>query len=165
MGVLSQFAEYSGYEYSSTNDADPAVAAAVYAGAMLFMLFAIVIGFVVHAFLLGRVFQKAGVEQWKAWVPVYNTWVTLELGKQQGFWAILALIPIVQIVAAVFIIIAMYEIGLKFSKSGAFVLLAIFIPTVWLIWLAFDSSKWQGKKVATAGSAPTTTKNKPESTE
>lgn len=164
MSLLSQFAQYSGYtDYTYTShssDVDPAVAAAIFGGIMFFTLIFIAIMYVVHAFLLGRIFKKAGVEQWKAWVPVYNTWVLLELGGQQGFWAILAFIPFVNIVAAVFAIIAMYEIGLKLQKSGAFVILAIFLPTVWMIWLAFDSSTWKGKKVAAATATPKTKKTK-----
>ena len=73
--------------------------------------------------------------------------------------AVLVLFGILIIV--IFIIIAMYEIGLKLGKSGAFVLLAIFVPIVWMIWLAFDSSTWPGKKaVATAGAAKAATTKK-----
>lgn len=161
MSLLSQFAQYSTYDdaYAAPSDADPAVAAAVFAGFMFFMFIFILLAYVIHAFLLGRIFQKAGVEQWKAWVPVYNNWVLLELGGQQGFWAVLMFIPFINIVSAIFVIIAMYEVGLKLGKSGAFVLLAIFLPTVWMIWLAFDSSKWSGKKaVAPAGTVKATAK-------
>ena len=119
-------------------------------GMLLFvMLFALVFGvamYIIFALLMGRIFKKAGVESWKAWVPVYNNWVLLELGGQQGFWAVLALVPVVNIVAAIFIYIAMHNIGLKLGKEGAFVLLAIFLPVVWLIWLAVDSSTWKGKQ-------------------
>lgn len=152
MSVLSQFAQYYDYTYDAptTTETDPAVAAAIIGGVVMFTLVAVIISYVIYAFLLGRIFQKAGVEQWKAWVPVYNTWVMLELGGQQGFWAVLAFIPFVNIVSLVFMYMAMYEIGLKLDKQGAFVLLAIFLPIVWLIWLAFDGSKWKGKKPVAA---------------
>ena len=58
----------------------------------------------------------------------------------------LALVPIVNIASMVFMYIAMYNIGLKFGKEGAFILWAIFVPIVWYIWLAVDQSKWQGEK-------------------
>jgi len=122
------------------------------AGLFLFMLFFVLIIsvalYAVHAFLLGKIFTKAGVPAWKAWVPVYNSWVTLELGGQQGFWAVLALVPVVNIVSVVFLYIAMYNIGLKLGKEGTFVLLAIFLPLVWYIWLAVDGSTWKGKHAA-----------------
>ncbi|MCL1876792.1 hypothetical protein FWF74_02055 [Candidatus Saccharibacteria bacterium] len=51
-----------------------------------------------NAFLLGRVFKKAGVPAWKAWVPYYNGWKMLQLGGYSGAWA---LMPFVTIAASV----------------------------------------------------------------
>ncbi|HRJ06135.1 MAG TPA: DUF5684 domain-containing protein [Candidatus Saccharibacteria bacterium] len=142
-----------GYYYYSQNDyngtLDPAVATAI----MLGTLFFAIVAYVVTAIFLSMVFKKAGVEGWKAWVPVYNTWVLLELGDKPGWISLLSLggiIPFVgfipAIVAAVFIYMAMYTVGLKFGKSGAFVLLAIFLPLVWVIWLAVDKTAvWKGQ--------------------
>lgn len=142
--------DYYDSSYSSSYDADPAVAAAAFGFFMLMTLVFAAIAYVVTALLLSRIFKKAGVESWKAWVPVYNSWVLLELGDQKGFWAVLAFVPVVNIVAAVFMYIAMYNIGLKLGKGGEFVLWAIFLPIVWLIWLAVDDSKWNKKAVKTA---------------
>jgi hypothetical protein len=158
MNIVSLFAETTSYDstyYTTSTGADAATSAAAAMGIILFALVFALIAYVVFALLLSRIFKKAGVERWKAWVPVYNSWVMLELGGQKGFWAVLALVPIVNIVSAVFMYIAMYNIGLKLGKDGAFVLLAIFLPIVWLIWLAVDSSTWKGAPVAAqAGSAP-----------
>jgi hypothetical protein len=120
---------------------------------ILFILIFVLAAYAIQAFLLGRIFAKAGEKPWKAWVPIYNNWVMLELGGQQGFWAVLTVVPVVNIVSMVFMIIAMYHIGLKLGKEGAFVLLAIFIPIVWLIWLAVDGSTWKGKHVAQTAAA------------
>jgi small-conductance mechanosensitive channel len=155
------FAQYYDYSYQSTDAAsnvDGAAMAAVFGGLFLFTIFIAVLSYVIFAFLLGRIFKKAGVEAWKAWVPIYNNWVMLELGGQQGLWAVLVFVPLLNIVAAVFMFIAMYHIGLKLGKSGAFVLFAIFLPIVWLVWLAVDDSKWAGKKTE----AKATTKNTEE---
>jgi hypothetical protein len=51
--------------------------------------------------------------------------------------------------------IAQYRIGLKLGKPGAFVLLAIFLPLVWYVWLACDDSKWSETPGA-ATATPTT---------
>lgn len=132
------------------------VSAGAVAAVLLFALFFIVVIYVIMALLLGRIFKKAGVPSWKAWVPFYNNWTLLELGEQHGFWAVLAIIPIINIVSTVFMFIAMYNIGLKLGKQGAFVLWAIFIPIVWYIWLAVDSSTWNGpSKEATPPTTPT----------
>lgn len=136
-------------DYQMTGNEDPGIALAVFFGMLGIFLFAIVISYVIYAVLLSRIFKKAGVEEWAAWVPIYNMWKTLELGGQQGFWAVLAFIPIINIVSLVFTYIALYHIGRKLGKEDWFVLLAIFFPLVWLIWLAFDDSKWQKATKAT----------------
>lgn len=150
MSILSLFGQASDYEYtpydystSTTTTYDEATPA-VMAGLLIVYLIAIVAIYVITSLSLSRIFKKAGVEGWKAWVPFYNNWVMLELGGQQGFWAVLMIVPLVNIAAGIFTLIAMYHIGLKLGKSGAFVLLAIFLPLVWYIWLAVDKSTWEG---------------------
>lgn len=158
MGILTQVAhaghvhETQTTTYTASNG-DGAVAMIALGFLGLFMIFVLLLSYVVTSFLLGRIFKKAGVDQWIAWVPIYNSWKLLELGGQQGFWAVLALVPVVNIVSAIFMYIAMYNIGLKLQKEGWFVLLAIFVTPVWLIWLAFDSSTWNEK----GGPAPAKT--------
>lgn len=148
LSFISQTAQYYN-DYNSYVDPSSSSSTELPAGVavamVLMMLVFIVVIYALHAYFLGRIFKKAGVESWKAWVPVYNSWVMLELGGQPGFWAVLAIIPLVNIASAVFMYIAMYHIGLKLGKEGAFVLLAIFLPIVWMIWLAMDSSTWQGQ--------------------
>lgn len=161
MNLFAQYYNYSdGYETSeiASTNLDTAATLAITSGMIFFILVFALIGYAVSAYLLSRIFKKAGVEGWKAWVPVYNNWVTLEIGGQQGLWAVLMFIPVINIVSVVFLFIAMYQIGLKLGKSGAFVLLAIFLPIVWLIWLAFDDSKWQGKKPVASQKPATETK-------
>ena len=133
------------YPTTHATSMDPANAAAV-GVVFLFLIVLVIISYAISAYLLSRIFKKAGVEQWRAWVPVYNYWKLLQLGDQQGFWAILSIFPFVGIVSAIFIYIAMYKIGKKLGKEDWFVLIAIFLPIVWLIWLGFDDSKWQSDK-------------------
>lgn len=162
--MLIQLAQ-SSYDYTyTTTSGSSAAAPAVTAGIILFGLIVTVIAYVVTALLLGRIFKKAGIASWIAWVPFYNQWKFLEIGGQQGFWAILLILPIVQYVSIVFIYISMYNVGLKLGKSSAFVVLGIFLPIVWYIWLAVDDSKWNdslGKPsmaVEHSGAAPTAAK-------
>lgn len=134
---------------SQLSDAElAAIAGAVF----LFIIVIALTSYVITSWLLGRIFKKAGVKQWIAWVPIYNVWKLLELGNQQGFWAVLAIIPPVNIISAVFTYIAMYHIGKKLGKEDWFVILAIFLPIIWLIWLAFDDSKWPAKDTPKASS-------------
>ena len=137
-----QFAETTPYYTTTTTGVDETTAAAFTVGIVLFTLLISLASYIVTAIFLGKIFKKAGIASWIAWVPFYNTWKLLEIGGQPGFWSVLAIVPIVNYVSAVFMYIAMYNIGLKLGKSGAFVLLAIFIPIVWIIWLAVDKSTW-----------------------
>ena len=116
------------------------------AGLFFFVFFiALVVMYIITAIFLGKIFKKAGLAAWPAWVPIYNTWKLLEIGGQPGFWAPLGLITPINIVTTVFTYIAMYHVGKKLGKSGTFVLLGIFLPIVWLIWLAIDKSTWNDK--------------------
>ena len=114
-------------------------------GVVLVVLYLVLLAgvYALFAWLLSRVFRKAGIPEWKAWVPVYNYWVFLELGGQQGWIAILTVIPVAGIVATVFLCIAAYNIGLAFSKDGAWVVLYIFLPWLWLAIVGLDSSRWE----------------------
>lgn len=138
---MEGYSSSSYYETTGTGTPEDAGLALAVLGIIFLVL---IVVYVIHSIFLGKVFKKAGVESWKAWVPIYNNWVILELGGQQGWIALLTLVPGASIVTAVFTCIAMYHIGLKLQKEGWFVLLAIFVPTVWIIWLAVDKSTWQG---------------------
>ncbi|MEI6850688.1 MAG: DUF5684 domain-containing protein [Candidatus Saccharibacteria bacterium] len=130
---------------SSVSSGDVAGGFALFAGGMMvFMLISILIAYAISSFLLSRIFKKAGVEGWIAWVPIYNMWTLFELGDQKGWLVLLNFVPIVQIVSLVYMYIAMYHIGRKFGKEDWFIALAIFLPIVWYIILAFDKSQWNG---------------------
>lgn len=144
--------------YDSSTYYTTTTSSSVDAGVFLAMLglYAVffVIFYVVYSVFLGMIFKKAGVPAWKAWVPIYNSWIMLELGDQPGWWVLLSFIPFVNIAALVFMYIAMYKIGLKLQKEGWFVILAIFLPIVWLIWLAVDKSTWEGRDGAAQQQPP-----------
>ncbi len=127
---------------------------APYMGLIILMSIA---SYAISAWLLSRIFRKAGIEEWKAWVPLYNYWIILEMGGQKGWYLLLSLIPFVgSVIFLVFYIMAVCEIGKKFGKDGIFVLWAIFVPIVWYAILAFDKSTWLGQtQSTTATTTPT----------
>lgn len=142
---------YQSSYYTSSSSADPAVLAGVFAVMGVFFL----IAYVVCAIFLGMIFKKAGVPQWKAWVPFVNSWTFFELGGQKGWISLLALlgwIPLLGFVASivvlVFSIMAAIKVGEGFGKEGVFVLLYVFLPLVWLIWLAVEKNTWKGVPAA-----------------
>jgi len=161
MSLLSLFSQASGYDYSYySGDYNSETALALSAGVMVFAILFAIAMYVLNSIMLGKIFSKAGIEGWKAWVPVYNNWIMLELGGQKGYWAVVMLIPFVGIIGAIFMYIAMYYISLGFGKESIFVLLAIFLPVVWLIWLAVDGSKWKPVIAVEPSAAPVKTHTK-----
>ncbi|MFI5212673.1 MAG: DUF5684 domain-containing protein [Candidatus Saccharimonadales bacterium] len=102
------------------------------------------------AICLARIFKKAGVAPWKAWIPVYNTWLTLRLGDQPAWISILTLIPLINTVAIVYLYLAMYTIGKKFGKDKVFFLYGLFLPLVWYGLLAFGDAHWHGGALRTS---------------
>ena len=47
------------------------------------------------SFGLAKMFQKAGVASWKAYVPFYNTWIMQELAGRPKHWVFWQFIPVV----------------------------------------------------------------------
>ena len=141
MSLLSHIAYYG----HGMNIAQAGLSVAAVSTIIFICLLIALIAYVILALLLSRIFKKAGIDQWIAWVPVYNTWKLLELGDQKGYWAILMILPFISYVALVFYYIALYRIGLKFGKESWFIVIGIFIPLIWFGWLALDDSKWHPK--------------------
>lgn len=155
VSLLAQMSPYYNDSYTySTNTVSDAEAAGFTVLVFLIIGAVAIITYVVSAIFTSMIFKKAGEDGWKAWVPFYNNWVLLELGGQKGYWAVLALVPFVNIASMVFMYIAMYNIGLNLKKEGTFVLLAIFLPLVWVIWLGVDKSTWQGDAAPTSKPTP-----------
>lgn len=98
--------------------------------------------YALSSWLMSKVFTKMGIEAWKAWVPVYNSWTFVEAAGFPGWWVLVGFIPGVNIALVVLLAIAAYRVGLGFGKSGVWVLLYIFLPIVWFAIVGFDSSRW-----------------------
>ncbi|AKG24246.1 DUF5684 domain-containing protein [Calothrix sp. 336/3] len=77
-----------------------------------------------------NIYQKLGEPNaWFAWVPILNNWIMLKAGDQSPWWLIGFFIPLVNIVALVFLIIAFVNIVKKLGKNPWMILLMI-VPIV-----------------------------------
>jgi hypothetical protein len=131
------------------NDAYDMLFSSLSVGFILAYCVLIIALYCLSAFFLMKLFRKANVDAWKAWVPFVNTWAFLQLGGYQGWIALLPLASIIpcvgwigSIVTTVFMCMAAYQIGLKLRKEGVMVLLYIFIGIVWEGICGLDSSVW-----------------------
>jgi Family of unknown function (DUF5684) len=88
-----------------------------------------------------KAFTKAGQPGWAAIIPIYNTYIMLKIGGKPGWWLLLFLVPIVNIV----IIIWMYNMVSKsFGHDAGFTLGLIFLGLIFWPILGFGSSKYLG---------------------
>ena len=130
-----------------------------------FILTLLVVGVVLLLFYfitLSKIFKKAGIKGWIAWVPYYNIWKFFEMGNLHPALSLLILgntIPYIgwlfSLASIVLSIIAAYNIGKGFGKKGSFTLLYIFLFIVWQGILAFGKDKWSGKMYKKVSTAPT----------
>jgi hypothetical protein len=97
------------------------------------------------ALALSAVFRKSGEEAWKAWVPVLNLIVLLQLGGLSGWWLLLWLVPGLGMLAVwVFVIVACHRIGRSFGCGPGMTVLAALLLPVWASVIGFGSSRWVG---------------------
>lgn len=124
--------------------------------ALLTMVLSLAVGvlfYVVSAYFLSKVFDKAGVEgKWRAWVPVYNMMVFFKLGDLSP-WLVLYLLGgglVLSVVGIGFLfsllmlgvsMVAAYRVGQKLGAEPVMVVLWI-LPVVWLIVMGINSSRW-----------------------
>jgi signal peptidase I len=85
---------------------------------------------------LAKLFEKAGIPGWKAYVPFYNTWIMLQLAERPKHWVYWQIIP----VAGWFITLGIY---VEFVKTfGKFKLwehaMAALLPIVYFPMIGFD---------------------------
>jgi hypothetical protein len=76
------------YVNNGYGHANPAIVLSIFLFSIAFGL----IVYAIYAWLLGRIFHKAGISKSTAWIPFYNVWKMLELGDQRGFWAIFTVV-------------------------------------------------------------------------
>lgn len=111
--------------------------------------------YVVTAYFLMKVFDKAGVQgKWRAWVPIYNFMVFSKLGDLNPWLVLIAggaaivlfwvpgLNGVLGLAMHIIALLAAWRVGLKLQKEAVWVILYFFLAPVWLGINAFDKSRW-----------------------
>ena len=88
-----------------------------------------------------KIFVKAGKPGWAAIVPIYNIIVLLEIVDKPIWWIVLFFIPIVSLIAAILIAVALAQ---KFGKGVGFAIGMLILPFVFYPMLGFGSAQYQG---------------------
>lgn len=110
-----------------------ALAPLVFALVMLMLMTPFVIFTIVCVW---KVFTKAGQPGWASLVPIYNAYIWLKVANRPGWWLLLFLIPLVNIVIA---ILTKIDVAKAFGKGGGFAVVLILLPIIGLPILAFGN--------------------------
>ena len=109
-------------------------------------IFAIVVAVIMIA-AMWKVFTKAGKPGWASIIPIYNIIVLLSIAGKPTWWFILLLIPIVNLVIAILMYVALAE---KFGKGGGFAMGLVFLGVIFFPILGFGSAQYRGALPARA---------------
>lgn len=106
-------------------------------GSWLFIVFIVV--FYIYAYW--RIFEKAGKPGWAAIIPIYNTIILLEIVGKPWWWILLFLIPVVNIIFAVWMT---NLLSLSFGKGVGFTIGLLFLSIIFYPILAFSNAEYKG---------------------
>lgn len=90
-----------------------------------------------------KTFEKAGKPGWAAIVPIYNVWVMLQIAGKPGWWLLLMFIPLVNLVIAIMVSIAIAE---RFGKGTGFGLGLAFLGFIFYPILGFGDATYSGAR-------------------
>ena len=93
------------------------------------------------------IFTKAGQPGWPALIPIYSTYILLKVIGRPGWWLLLFLVPLLNIVIA---IIVLNDLSKSFGHGVGFTLGLLFLSLIFLYILAFGSSTYRGPAGGTA---------------
>jgi hypothetical protein len=134
MNVASLLAQYS---YGTDLETQPGDA-----GASMMSLFIWLAVVVLVVAGMWKTFQKAGQPGWASIIPLYNTYILLKMAGRPGWWLLLYLIPIVNLIVHLMVSL---DVARAFGKSDLFGVFGLwFFSFVGYLILGFGSDKYKG---------------------
>jgi hypothetical protein len=88
-----------------------------------------------------KIFEKAGQPGWAAIIPIYNIYIMTKLGGKPGWWTIMCLIPLVDII---FLIWLTNMISKSFGKDEGFTVGLVLLGFIFYPILGFGSAQYLG---------------------
>lgn len=107
------------------------------------MLMVSLLMLVVIACLIGRMrmFQKAGIAGWKAFIPFYRDYVLCEMTMGKGWYFLFGFVPVL---APVMRVLYSVEVTLSFERELLFAVLYFFFPWACELYLGLSSASYMG---------------------
>ena len=88
-----------------------------------------------------KVFTKAGQPGWGAIIPIYNAYLLCKIAGKPGWWVVLFLIPIVNIIFAIMI---WHGVSVNFGHGGGFTVGLVLLAFIFIPILGFGDSTYRG---------------------
>lgn len=124
-------------DYYDSYDPTMAAAAGVSAGSLVISLIFAVVSIVA----LWKIFSKAGEPGWAAIVPLYNAYILFKIAFGNGWFFLLCLVPLVNIVISIMLY---FKLSKAFGHGVGFGFGLLFLYPIFLLILAFGSSEYVG---------------------
>ena len=96
---------------------------------------------------LAKLFVKAGIPSWKAWVPFLNTWEMLKVARFRKFWFFLQFVPVLGWFISIWILVEFVKLFGKYSflQHAA----AVLLPFIYFPYIGYDkNTKFYGVETA-----------------
>ncbi len=106
---------------------------------MLILFIILPISFTIPSIFAWKVFEKAGEEGWKTFIPFYNLYIWLKLIRKPMWWYIFLLIPFINVFVFMLMIVEMLKCFGKFGLGQQ--ALGVLFPFIYLPWLGLKSEE------------------------
>lgn len=111
----------------------------VYSVVLILSLVALAVSLIANI----MVFKKAGIAGWKAFVPVYNSYLLSKITFGNGWYFLLSFIPLV---STIYPYVLEYQLCKAFGKGTGFAVASIFFSPITRLILAFGDSEYVGPR-------------------
>ena len=88
---------------------------------------------------LWKLYERAGYPGWASIIPIYNAYIMVKIAGRPGWWWLLFLIPLVNIVIAIIVTI---DFAKHFGKDTGFALGMVFLGFIFYPILAFSNAEY-----------------------
>lgn len=89
-----------------------------------------------------KIFSKAGLNGWKAFIPIYNLYVFTKIVEKPGYWTLLYCIPYVNYVFGIW---SFNLLSKKFGKDSGFTVGLVLLNPIFVYILAFSKAQFQSQ--------------------
>lgn len=114
----------------------------MYAQMMPMYIGSFLVSYVLSAIAYMKIFEKAGVTNWYAWVPFLNIYWITKIATGNGWLFLLILIPCVG--SLIYLILLAVKLSGAFGCRGGMIALLILIPIIGYFVLGFGDAQYIG---------------------